>query len=124
MNGVLKVPSFLKRKPHSHRFDNVASTESLQSPAKPAHEVQQAKVSETPEVSANINIPEKKHGRRQRTVSGSSGNSCHSEPTPRSRRLLNFSTGSNFSGDSIIHNLDKLSERDQVWFQAYRFGGR
>jgi hypothetical protein len=119
VNGVLKVPSFLKRKKNaSQRFDNEESVESLPKPE------QHTTSSEAPEVSANIDIPQKKHGRRVRTVSGSSGNSCQSASTPRSRRLPNFSAGSNFSGDSIMHHLDKMSERDQVWFQAYRFGGR
>ena len=117
--GGLKVPSFLKRNNHSQRLDNVESSESLQSSPKPEPEQ-----STPPDVSANIDIPNKKQGRRQRTVSGCSASSSHSESTPRSRRFPNFSAGSNFSGDSIMHHLDKLSERDQVWFQAYRFGGR
>jgi hypothetical protein len=123
VNGVLKIPSFLKRKNPSHKLDNVESTETL--PQSPPKAVQRSNTaSEAPEITANIDIPQKKHGRRVRTISGSSGHSCHSESTPRSRRFPNFSSGSNFSGDSIIHHLEKMSERDQVLFQAYRFGGR
>lgn len=123
VNGILKVPSFLKRKNNpSQRFNNEESAQS--SPNSSPKPEQQATGSEAPEVSASIDIPHKKHGRRVRTVSGSSGQSCQSASTPRSRRFPNFSAGSNFSGDSIMHHLDKMSERDQVWFQAYRFGGR
>ena len=118
VNGAFKVPSFLKRKQNpSQRLDNVESTESLQPQKNPESS------SKSGEVSANIDIP-KKSGRRERTVSGCSAHSTPSESTPRSRRFPNLSAGSNFSGDSIMHHLDKLSERDQVWFQAYRFGGR
>ena len=118
VNGVFKVPSFLKRKQNqSQRLDNVESTESIE----PAKKLQSS--SKPGEASANIDIP-KKSGQRERTESGCSVHSTHSESTPRSRRFPNFSAGSNFSGDSIMHHLDKLSERDQVWFQAYRFGGR
>lgn len=124
--GGLKVPSFLRRKSNSNqRLENMESHESLSS-SKKMEEAPPANDNK-PEVTASIAIPEKKSNRRIRTTSAcgsSSVHSCHSDSTPRSKRFPNFSAGSSFSGDSIVHHLDKLSERDQVWFQAYRFGGR
>lgn len=121
VNGI-KLPSIFKRKQRqAERFDNEESDESPQSPALP--EQRDKAGSQAPEMTVSIDIPQKKHRRRERTVSGCSGHSCLSESTPRTRRIPN-SAGSNFSGESIMHHLDKLSERDQVWFQAYRFGGR
>lgn len=76
---------------------------------------------------ASCNEVPKKKDPRIRTISGSSGYSTQSEPSTsgqKRRRVRTISGGSNFSGDSIISHLDQLSQRDQLLFQAYRFGGR
>lgn len=76
---------------------------------------------------ASCHDVQKKKNPRIRTISGSSGCSTQSEPnTPgqRRQRVRTISGGSNFSGDSIVTHLDQLSQRDQLCFQAFRFGGR
>lgn len=134
--SLFKIPSFLKRGKGScakktsgeaDTMDSLPHGDSAASCTTHGRSHQRSRtISGGSNVSCNEEVPRKKN-LRIRTISGSSGYSTQSEsntPGQRRRRVRTISGGSNFSGDSIVTHLDQLSQRDQLLFQAYRFGGR
>lgn len=45
-------------------------------------------------------------------------------PPPKHKRVRTISTMSKASTFSGTSNISNLSERDKMWLQAYKFGGR